>query len=147
MHKQIHSHKLRRNACALTISQILSCLLQLCLFFPTLFSSHLRGIISLSNPFLTLSDVSFSVWPVALTALAVDSTIVLLRKPPPSHRREMERNERQIPPAPLGRYPYFLFTPLRRQASSLAFVWGVSLNKTSKFCLPFESSYFKQHIG
>lgn len=68
------------------------------------------------------------------TALAVDSAIVFLRNPPPSHGREMEGKGRQIPLAPLGRYPHFLLPPLRRQASFSAFVWGMSLNKTSKFC-------------
>lgn len=46
----------------------------------------------------------------------------------------MEGKERQIPLAPLGRYPHFLLPPLRRQASFSAFVWGMSLNKTSKLC-------------
>lgn len=68
------------------------------------------------------------------TAIAADSAIVFLRKPPPSHRREMEGKERQILLTPLERYPHFFVPPLRRQASFWTFVWGMSLNKTRKLC-------------
>lgn len=81
------------------------------------------------------------------TALAVDSAIVFLGKPPPSHGREMEGKEKQIPLAPLGRYPHFLSPLPKKTGFFFSFCLGNVIEQNKQVLPPsppLECSYFRQ---
>lgn len=121
--------------------------LQLLLHF-TLFCSRLQGIISLSNPFPYIKCCFHLRLACSAQRTSCWQHRCFHRKQPSGHGREMEKRERQIPLAPLGRYPCFLFPFFRKiRASFSAFVCGMSLNKTSKSCRHrCLWSYFKHEI-
>lgn len=102
--------------------------------FFILFFSHLRGIISLFNPFpyikwcfllhLASSTYCTSCWQHNC-----------LPPKAPSQPRQGDGKEGQTDPSGTSwKISSFFVSPLRRQASFSAFVRGMSLNKTSKFC-------------
>lgn len=109
--------------------KILSCF---SIFFFAL-ASYLRGIISLSNP------SPYIKWCFLLhLASGTRCTRCWQRhcfpQKAPSQSQRQDGKERETDPSGISWNisSFFCMPPLRRQASFWAFVWGMSLNKTSK---------------
>lgn len=140
--------RLTCNACTLTFRQIYSRLLQLFLSF-TLFCSHLRGIISLSNPFPYIK------WCFLLRlAPSAQCTSCWQRRcfpqKTPSRSRQGNGKERETDPSGTSwKISSFFVSPLKKTGFFFSFCLGNVIEQNKQVvlpCLPLELSYFERRI-